>query len=142
MIEVNIPLGAIKPVEFYGIHNSRLGIIKNISIFKYCCRGSELKVRGNEKEIEDFRVKIEQVVTHLEDYGSISDANLQSLLFGLKPNELTDTQHLPEDVIVHGPNGLMVKARTPNQKVMVHLAQDHDIVFAIGPAGTGKLIPP
>ncbi|MBK7109002.1 MAG: PhoH family protein [Bacteroidetes bacterium] len=139
MIEVNIPLGAIKPVEFYGIHNSRLGIIKKtFPYLNIAARGSELKVRGNEKEIEDFRVKIEQVVTHLEDYGSISDANLQSLLFGLKPNELTDTQHLPEDVIVHGPNGLMVKARTPNQKVMVHLAQDHDIVFAIGPAGTGK----
>lgn len=139
MIEVTIPLEGVKPVEFYGVHNSRLGIIKKtFPYLNISARGSELKVRGNEKDIDEFRERLEPVLKHLEQFGIISDANLQSLLFGLHPSELSDIQQLSEDVIVHGPNGFMVKARTPNQKVMVSLAQDHDIIFAIGPAGTGK----
>lgn len=139
LIEVTIPLEGIKPVEFYGIHNSRLGIIKKtFPYLNISARGNELKVRGTEKDITEFREKIEHVMTHLEHYGNISDANLQSLLFGLKPGESADMPQLPEDVIVHGPNGFLVKARTPNQKVMVNLSYDHDIIFAIGPAGTGK----
>ncbi len=140
MIEVTIPLDGIRPIDFYGIHNSRLGIIKKtFPYLNISARGSEMKVRGNEKDIEEFQERIEGVITHLEKYGNISDANLQSLLFGSKAADLVDIPELPDDVIVHGPNGLFIKARTPNQKKMVQLMQENnDILFAIGPAGTGK----
>ncbi|MFI5171243.1 MAG: PhoH family protein [Chitinophagales bacterium] len=139
MIEVTIPLDGIRQIDFYGIHNSRLGIIKKTFPFlNISARGDELKVRGNEKDIEDFQVKIDSVLQHLEKFGSISDANLQSILFGIPETELVDIPELPDDAIVHGPNGLMVRARTPNQKKMVQLAMENDILFAIGPAGTGK----
>ncbi|MBC8172563.1 MAG: PhoH family protein [Chitinophagales bacterium] len=139
MIEVTIPLDGVRHIDFYGVHNARLGIIKKtFPYLNISGRGSELKVRGNEKDIEEFRSRIESVLNHLEHYGNISDANLQSLLFGVKPGELTDITEHGDDVIVHGPNGLVVKARTPNQKKMIQVAEENDIMFAIGPAGTGK----
>ncbi len=139
MIEITIPLDGIRPIDFYGIHNARLGIIKKTFPFlNISGRGSELKVRGNEKDIDEFKVKIDKVLIHLEKFGSISDANLQSILFGIAEDELVDLPELPDDAIVHGPNGYIVRARTPNQKKMVMLANENDIVFAIGPAGTGK----
>lgn len=139
MIEVTIPLDGVKPIDFYGVHNSRLGIIKKtFPYLNISARGDEMKVRGNEKDIEEFQTKIESVLSHLENYGSISEANLQSLLFGVKATDLIDLPDHDDDVIVHGPNGHVVKARTPNQRQMLQLAHDHDILFAIGPAGTGK----
>lgn len=139
MIEITIPLDGIRPIDFYGIHNARLGIIKKTFPFlNISGRGSELKVRGNEKDINEFKAKIDKVLIHLEKFGSISDANLQSILFGIAEDELVDLPELPDDAIVHGPNGYIVRARTPNQKKMVQLANENDIVFAIGPAGTGK----
>jgi len=139
LIEITIPLDGIRPIDFYGIHNARLGIIKKTFPFlNISGRGSELKVRGNEKDINEFKAKIDKVLIHLEKFGSISDANLQSILFGIAEDELVDLPELPDDAIVHGPNGYIVRARTPNQKKMVQLANENDIVFAIGPAGTGK----
>ena len=139
MIEITIPLDGIRPIDFYGIHNARLGIIKKtFPYLNISGRGNELKVRGSEKDVEDFKGKIEMVLHHLEKFGNISDANLQSILFGVEENELVDLPDPGDDAIVHGPNGFIVKARTPNQKKMVQLASENDIVFAIGPAGTGK----
>ena len=139
MIEITIPLDGIRPIDFYGVHNARLGIIKKtFPYLNISGRGSELKVRGNEKDIDDFKSKINKVLIHLEKFGSISDTNLQSILFGIAEDELVDLPELPDDAIVHGQNGFLVRARTPNQKKMVALANENDIVFAIGPAGTGK----
>lgn len=139
MIEITIPLDGIRPIDFYGIHNARLGIIKKTFPFlNISGRGSELKVRGNEKDVEEFKSKIDKVLLHLEKFGSITDSHLQSILFGIAETELVDLPELPDDAIVHGPNGYVVRARTPNQKKMVTLANENDIVFAIGPAGTGK----
>ncbi len=139
MIEITIPLDGVRPIDFYGIHNARLGIIKKtFPYLNISARGNELKARGNEKDTEDFKAKVELVLQHLEKFGSISDTNLQSILFGVAEDELVDIPDIPEDAIVHGPNGLVVRARTPNQKKMVQLANENDIVFAIGPAGTGK----
>lgn len=139
MIEVTIPLDGVRPIDFYGIHNAKLGIIKKtFPYLNISARGNVLKVRGNEKDIEEFQVRIVNVLQHLEHFGNISDANLQSILFGVQPDALVDVALQGDDVIVHGPNGLIVKARTPNQKKMLELATDNDILFAIGPAGTGK----
>lgn len=139
MIDVLIPLEGVRAIDFYGVHNARLGIIKKaFPYLNIAARGNELKVRGSEKDIEDFKLKIGNVLGHLEKFGHISDSNLQSLLFGVKNDELVDVQVLPEDAIVHGPNGHLIKARTPNQKRMVAMADEDDIIFAIGPAGTGK----
>lgn len=139
MIEVTIPLDGVRPIDFYGIHNARLGVIKKTFPFlNISARGSELKVRGNEKDIEDFKARIELVINHLEKFNTISDSNLQSILFGVPETELVDLPEVPDDVIVHGPSGYLVRARTPNQKKLVSLATANDIVFAIGPAGTGK----
>ena len=139
MIEISIPLDGIRPIDFYGIHNARLGIIKKTFPFlNISARGNELKVRGSEKDVEDFKSRIESVLIHLEKFNTISDSNLQSMLFGVPEQELVDLPEMPDDAIVHGPQGYIVRARTPNQKKMVSLASENDIVFAIGPAGTGK----
>ncbi len=139
MIEVSIPLEGVRAIDFYGVHNARLGIIKkSFPYLNIAARGNALTVRGIQQEIDDFKDRIENVLHHLEKYGHISDSNLQSLLLGLENKDLADIPETPEDVIVHGPNGFLIKARTPNQKVMVSVAEENDIMFAIGPAGTGK----
>ncbi|HCK21164.1 MAG TPA: phosphate starvation-inducible protein PhoH [Bacteroidetes bacterium] len=139
MIEVSIPLEGVRAIDFYGVHNARLGIIKkSFPYLNIAARGNALTVRGIQHDIDDFRDKIGNVLHHLEKYGHISDSNLQSLLLGLENKDLADIPAAPEDVIVHGPNGYLIKARTPNQKVMVAVAEENDIMFAIGPAGTGK----
>lgn len=139
MIEVSIPLEGVRAIDFYGVHNARLGIIKkSFPYLNIAARGNALTVRGIQQDIDDFKDRIENVLHHLEKYGHISDSNLQSLLLGLENKDLADIPETPEDVIVHGPNGFLIKARTPNQKVMVSVAEENDIMFAIGPAGTGK----
>lgn len=139
MIEVTIPLDGVRPIDFYGVHNARLGIIKKtFPYLNISARGNEMKVRGSEKDVDEFRQRIDSILSHLERFGNISDANLQSLLFGVGSDELIDLPEQSDDVIVHGPNGMVVKARTPNQKRMLQLGSENDILFAIGPAGTGK----
>lgn len=139
MIEVTIPLEGVRETDFYGVHNARLGIIKkSFPYLNIAARGKILKVRGIEKDINEFRDRIETVLHHLEKYGHISDSNLQSLLLGVENEDLPDMPPMPEDMILHGTSGTIIKARTPNQKRMLQVADENDIMFAIGPAGTGK----
>ena len=139
MIEVSIPLEGVRAVDFYGVHNARLGIIKkSFPYLNIAARGQTLKVRGIEKDISEFKGRIETLLNHLEKYGQISDSNLQSILLGVENDDLPDMPPAPEDMIVHGSNGSVIKARTPNQKRMIQVADNDDIMFAIGPAGTGK----
>jgi len=138
LTEITINLHGISPVEFFGPNNANLSIIrKAFPRMKVASRGNKLMVEGNEEDIALLRQRVDQLVSHLEKYGKITPKNMEYLINGIDTDQL-DLPEFPEDVIVFGPHGNLVKARTPNQKKLVQLAQDHDIVFAIGPAGTGK----
>ena len=137
MTELTIHLEDINPVEFLGINNSRLSILKKaFPRVRILSRGNRIIIQGSPEDLKLLKEKIEQMVGFLERYGQLSDKNAEDLLEEIHPFETEDP--LNEEIIVYGPNGVVVKARTPNQKKMYEAADENDVIFAIGPAGTGK----
>jgi phosphate starvation-inducible PhoH-like protein len=138
LTELSIQLDSIDPVDLLGINNSRLQILKNaFPRVKLTSRGNKIKIEGNSEDLELLEEKINSMVHFIEKYGRLSDKAAEDLLDDVDPFDV-NMPKAHDDVIVYGPNGNIVKARTPNQKKMVDLADDNDIIFAIGPAGTGK----
>lgn len=138
MSEVIIPIDTFNPVEFFGVNDSNLDVIrKNFPELKIVARGSEIKVIGDEKNIHLFSEKINRLIQHYQKFGSLTTDNVEHFLSD-KAKESNSNGVPPTDVLVFGQNGIMVRAKTANQKKMVESSEKNDIVFAIGPAGTGK----
>ena len=138
MSEVIIPIDTFNPVEFFGVNDSNLEVIrKNFPELKLVARGSEIKVIGDEKNIHLFSEKINRLIQHYQKFGSLTADNVEHFLSD-KAKENNGNGVPPTDVLVFGQNGIMVRAKTANQKKMVESSEKNDIVFAIGPAGTGK----
>ena len=138
MTELVIQLDTIDPVDLLGINNSRLQILKSaFPRVKITSRGNKIRIEGNAQDLEVIEDRINNMVQFIEKYGRLTDKAAEDLLDDVEVFN-TDSKRNHDDAIVYGPNGVVVKARTPNQKKMVDLAIDHDIIFAIGPAGTGK----
>ncbi|MDA3615113.1 PhoH family protein [Polluticaenibacter yanchengensis] len=140
MTEIIINLDSINPIDFFGINNGKLDIIKKrFPLLKILGRGSQLKVSGAPEQIESARERIELLIQYLQRNGHISDAYFKEIL-GQDDSDPVDNfvERNPNDVLVFGPNGKTIRARTVNQKKMVESSDSNDIVFALGPAGTGK----
>lgn len=137
MSELIISIGDIDPVELFGVNNSRLNLIKkSFPLLKIVARGNKIKLSGSAENIAMCKNKIEQMVNMTEKYGQLSHKNIEAILEQEGTvDELVDKS---SQIIVHGSNGLVVKARTPNQRKMVKLSDENDVLFALGPAGTGK----
>jgi phosphate starvation-inducible PhoH-like protein len=136
--EVIIPIDTFNPVEFFGVNDSNLEVIrKNFPELKLVARGNEIKVIGDEKNIHHFSEMINRLIQHYQKFGSLTPDNV--LHFLADKNGKDGAPQTPTgDVLVFGQNGIMVRARTVNQKKMVESSEKNDILFAIGPAGTGK----
>jgi len=133
-----IPIEDIAPVEIYGVNDSKLDIIKrHFSKLKIVARGNNIKVVGDEDEIQHFEMKLNLLIDHFHKYGTLSENNLERLMGG-QSHKPVNTPDDGNDVLVFGNSGLVVKARTLNQRRMVESIDKNDIVFAVGPAGTGK----
>ena len=138
MNELTIKLDSIDPVEFFGVNNSKLRLLKqSFNKLKIFARGNKIVAAGNKDDLTAFNEKVEQILSYFDRYGKISNDHLDEILNGSDPYE-TDFPEFKEDVLVYGPGGNMVKAKTANQKKLVKLSDKNDIVFAVGPAGTGK----
>ncbi|TAH41634.1 MAG: phosphate starvation-inducible protein PhoH [Bacteroidetes bacterium] len=138
MSEVIIPIDTFNPVEFFGVNDSNLEVIrKNFPELKLVARGNEIKVIGDEKNIHLFSEKLNRLIQHYQKFGSLTPDNVQHFLAD-KNGQEGAPQPPTGDVLVFGQNGIMVRARTVNQKKMVESSEKNDILFAIGPAGTGK----
>lgn len=138
MSEIVIKLDTVDPIEFLGYNNSRLKLLKRaFSKLNIVARGNKIIALGSEEELEVFGQKTKTVVEHFERTGKITDQQVEDILFGKStlPAELPQFQ---ENVLVHGNSGKLIRARTANQKKLVELSEENDILFAIGPAGTGK----
>jgi len=135
-----INLETVNPIEFLGVNNGKLDLLKRkFPLLKILSRGTQLKLSGSPEQIGTAREKIELIVSYLERNGHMSDNYFEQVLGG-DDTEVVDNfvERNPNEVLVFGPNGKSVRARTANQKKMVVEADKNDIVFAIGPAGTGK----
>ncbi len=103
---------------------------------KITSRGNRIKLIGDETTVNEALNKIGQIQSHILEFGSITDSMIDKLL-NLKDKVYINGQK-EKQIIVHGPNGLIVYPKTPNQKKLVTLSEKNDLVFAIGPAGSGK----
>lgn len=140
MTEAIINLETVNPIEFFGINNNKFDVLKKtFPLLKILSRGSQIKLSGKPDEVAMAQGKIEQIIKYLERNGHISE-NYFSRVLG---NEEQGDQPLLDensgnDILVFGPNGKVVRAKTANQKLMATVSEKNDILFAIGPAGTGK----
>ena len=144
MNELIITLESVNPVVLWGPNNEYYDLIKrSFSKLKIVTRGNEVKALGDEKELLLFNEKLGAIIQHLEKYQNLSTNDVDSILGSSSAGQKNEGQTAEEaasnsEVIVFGPNGIMVKARTANQRKMVASINKNDVLFAIGPAGTGK----
>ncbi|HZH63457.1 MAG TPA: PhoH family protein [Flavisolibacter sp.] len=140
MRETIINLETVNPIEFFGVNNGKLDILKKkFPLLKILSRGTQLKLSGAPEQVDGAKEKIDLIVQYLQRNGHMSENYYEQILGG-DDAEVIDNfvERNPNDILVFGPNGKTVRARTANQKRMVTSAEKNDIVFAIGPAGTGK----
>jgi len=139
LTEIIINLETVNPIEFFGVNNSKFDILKKkFPLLKILSRGSQLKLSGQPEEVESASVKINQVLKYLERNGHLSDGYFARILGDEEMGEMSAEELSSNDVLVFGPNGKVVRAKTQNQKMMTAISDKNDITFAIGPAGTGK----
>ena len=140
MTEKIIHLETINPIEFFGVNNGKLDILKKkFPRLKILSRGTQIKLSGAPEQIAAALDKINLAIQYLERNGHMSENYFEQIL-GSEEDSHVDNfiDRHPADTLVYGPHGKTVKARTANQKKMVKAIDANDIVFAIGPAGTGK----
>ena len=140
LTETVINLDSINPIEFFGVNNGKLDLLKKrFPLLKILSRGKQIKLSGSQEQLTQAKEKIEMLIQYLERNGNVSHNYFEQILGG-DDAEVVDNfvEKNPQDVLVFGPNGKSVRARTLNQKKMVSLAEKNDVIFAIGPAGTGK----
>ncbi len=140
MNEKIIALDSVEPVEIYGVNDVKLNIIKKyFPKLKLIARGYSLKVMGDSNEISRFEKKLDLMVDQYHKTGVLTDTVIERLLGQNGDNILESKEEaINSDIILFGNNGLVVKAKTENQRRMLAAIVKNDMLFAIGPAGTGK----
>jgi len=135
--EKTIQLEAINPVDIFGVNDAKIDLIKKFfPKLKVIARGDTIKVIGDEKQISEFEDKVVLLIEHYNHYNQLTKGNIERILTNGKAN--TDNGSKNDPTLVYGPGGTVVKAKTANQRALVQSFEKNDIVFAIGPAGTGK----
>jgi phoH family protein len=127
----------VNPQAFFGEQNSTIELLKTyFPKIKIVARGNEIHIFGEEALLDEFEKRLGQLIQHFEKYNHLDKNTIERILFsdtGLLPSTLLD-----KDFIVHGVKGKIIRAQTPNQQKLLDLIGKNDMVFAIGPAGTGK----
>jgi phosphate starvation-inducible protein PhoH and related proteins len=135
--EIIIPEG-LNPVDFYGINDINIDFLrKKFPALKIVSRGNILKVYGEDDLVRRFEESVNLLFENLEAKGTL---NLEMIRehFSESVSDTASDPRITADVLVFGPQGIMVKARTPGQRRLVEACMKNDVTFAIGPAGTGK----
>ncbi len=140
MHEKIITLDSVEPVEIYGVNDVKLNVIKkNFPKLKIIARGYSVKVLGELTEISRFEKKLELLIEHYHKTGVLTDTVIERLLGQTGENIIDSRDESGQsDIILFGNNGLVIKAKTENQRKMVSNISKNDMLFAVGPAGTGK----
>lgn len=141
MTEAIISLETVNPIEFFGVNNSKFDILKRkFPLLKILSRGSQIKITGQPEEVANAQLRISQVIKYLERNGHLSETYFSEILGEEEENSefLNSENNTTNDIIVFGPNGKVIRAKTQNQKLMAGVSEKNDIIFAVGPAGTGK----
>ena len=138
MNELIIELTEISPREFFGLQNENIELLKKyFPKLKIVARGNKVKVYGDEEMLEEFDRRFDMIAEHFAKYNKLDENTIERLLTSNSKEDYESSASSGE-VLVHGVNGRSIKAQTVNQRRLVDACSKNDMVFAIGPAGTGK----
>ncbi len=139
MSEKTVNIDAFEPVELYGVNDVKLNAIKKyFPKLRIVARGFEMKLMGDDSEITRFEKKLKLLSDHYHKAGTLTEASIDRLLGQTGDNLLEKSVDNGSDIILFGVTGNAIKARTENQKLMVKSILKNDMMFAVGPAGSGK----
>ena len=137
MTEKKFEIQGINPVELLGVNNAKLKYIKGFfPKLSIAARGNVLTVTGEEEIVDEFEIKFNLIIAHFLKFDSLTENNIDNLMLedGSKMLSTDDGT----ETLVHGNGGVKIKAKTINQRKLVEAVNKNDMVFAVGPAGTGK----
>lgn len=145
-MERTFSLDTIDPRDFYGNKNHNISYIRDKSpMLKLTCRGSNIKVVGTEVEIDKFEMRLNDLMVYYKHYNNISTEVIDQIFDTISPNKVKGVTSKKEeepinekDVLVFGVGGNVIRAKSPNQRKLVELYDKNDLIFAVGPAGSGK----
>lgn len=138
MNERIIALTEIDPKDFFGAQNSTLEQLKKyFPKIKIVARGSKLKIYGESEILDEFEKRFQMLVAYFNRYNKLDENSIERIVTSNGKEEKAQVKNI-KDVLVHGTNGKLIKPQTENQRKMVSLMQKNDMLFAVGPAGTGK----
>jgi len=136
--ELKLELTEINPREFFGHRNENIDLLKKyFPKLKIVARGSKIKVYGDDRMLEEFDKRFHMLTAHFSKYNKLDENAIERVLTSNGATDLSSSE-LSGTVLVHGVNGKLIKAQTVNQRKLVDATEKNDMVFAIGPAGTGK----
>tara|TARA_R110002012_G_scaffold60400_1_gene158135 strand:- start:2396 stop:3424 length:1029 start_codon:yes stop_codon:yes gene_type:complete len=136
--ELVIELTEISPQEFFGQQNANIELLKKyFPKLKIVARGNKIKVFGDEELLEEFDKRFDELTNQFAKYNKLDENMIERILTSTSKADYTSSSS-SGDVLVHGVSGRLIKAQTANQRRMVDATKVNDMVFAIGPAGTGK----
>ena len=137
MTELNLELADVSIQDFYGANNENFKLLKTrFPKLKIVGRGKQISAVGNESSLKEFESKIGHIIQHLQHYNRLNEKEMETLL---ESNQKTGAgKFSSHEVLVHGVSGKIVKALTAGQQQLVDNVRKNDMVFSIGPAGTGK----
>lgn len=137
MLERKIEINGINPAELLGVNNAKLKYIKGFfPKLKVVARGNVLTIAGDEEVMDEFERKFNLIIEHFNKYNNLTENNIDNLM--LEDGSKMLNSERGGEILVHGNQGSKIKAKTINQKKLVDLVNKNDMVFAVGPAGTGK----
>ncbi|MEP2279054.1 PhoH family protein [Maribacter sp.] len=138
MNEIILELTEISPREFFGQQNEHIDLLKKyFPKLKIVARGNKIKAFGDEELLEEFEKRFDMLTQHFIKYNKLDENSIERVLTTSEDDELKSSKNSGE-TLVHGVSGRLIKAQTANQRRLVDASKKNDMVFAIGPAGTGK----
>ena len=138
MNEIILELEQISPKEFFGPQNKNIELLKRyFPKLKIVARGNKITAFGDEDLLEEFDKRMEMLFSHFTAYNNLDENMIERILTSDSKDDYT-TSNESGKVLLHGVNGRLIKAQTTNQRKLVDAVHQNDMVFAIGPAGTGK----
>jgi len=140
MTESTFSLESYSPLEIFGINDRNINLLRELfPKLKIIARDDILRINGDDQDIETFSVLFSSMLMFFDNYGRLDEDDIRKLSGNGNAGEVISTfREANADVLVHGKNGMMIRARTINQGKMVESIAENDMIFAIGPAGTGK----
>ena len=138
MNELILELTEINPIDFFGHQNNNIKTLKRFfPKLKIVARGNKIQAFGEEEILEEFDLRTNMLMEHFAKYNKL-DENVIERILTAESSDAIQTSPDSDEVLVHGVGGKLIKAQTVNQRKLVDLSKKNDMVFAIGPAGTGK----